>query len=55
MATAQIVNAGKRSLKEQGIKLPEVLSFKKYGVRPKPGSFVDKMVKENRVQFVSGE
>jgi len=55
VATAQIVNAGKRSLKEQGIKLPEVLSFKKYSVRPKPGTFVDKMVKEGRVQFVGKE
>lgn len=53
VATVQIVNAGKRVLKEQGIKLPEILPFKKYSVRPKPGSFIEKMIKDGRVQYTA--
>lgn len=53
VAVAQMIKAGKMALGDQGIKLPEILSFKKYSVKPKPGSFVAKLIKEGRVQFVS--
>ena len=53
VATAQIVKGGKLALKEHGIELPTVLPFKKYSVRPKPGSFVEKMIKDGKVQFAA--
>ncbi len=46
------MKAGTKVVQEQGIKLPEILSFKKYSVKPKPGSFVEKIIKEGRIEFI---
>ncbi len=51
VAVAQMIMAGKKSLKEQGIKLPEILSFKKYSVTPKRGTFIEKMIKEGKIEY----
>ncbi|MDP2643328.1 MAG: flavodoxin family protein [Desulfobacterales bacterium] len=50
---ALIVKAGKEELAKKGIKLPEIFSFKKYSVKPKRGSFVEKLMKEGKLQYVS--
>lgn len=52
VSTAQILNLGGKAALEKGIPRLDLLPFKKYSVKPKPGSFVDKLIKEGRVEFV---
>ena len=51
VSTAQILNLGKQAALDAGIPPVDLLSFKKYSVKPKPGSFVEKLIKEGRVQW----
>lgn len=49
-----IVKAGVEALEEKGIQYPKPsLCFKKYSVKPVPGSYVDKLIKEGKLELVS--
>ncbi len=51
VTVAQMLISGKRAMQAQGIKLPEILSFKKYSVTPKKGTFIEKMIKDGKIQY----
>jgi len=53
--TAMTLKLGREAFKEQGLNEPENISFARYSVRPKKGSYVDRLCKEGRVKFVSKE
>ncbi|MFC1979219.1 hypothetical protein ACFLVP_04455, partial [Chloroflexota bacterium] len=44
--------AGDKALNELDIKLPEIPKWKRWNIKPKPGSFMDKRVKEGLVELV---
>jgi hypothetical protein len=46
---------GRAAFKQAGYYAPEAAPFTKYSVKPKPGSYVDKLIKEGKVTFVSQE
>jgi multimeric flavodoxin WrbA len=50
---AMIMKLGKGAFDEKGFKEPESISFTRYSVRPKSGSYLDKLYKEGKVTFVS--
>lgn len=52
---AQVVKAGTERLAQEGVQLPETFSFRRYSVRPKEGSYIDRLVKEGKVQLVLPE
>lgn len=54
-AVALEVKAGQQALAEAGISLPSTFSFKRYSVKPKEGSYIDKLVKEGEVELVLQE
>ena len=49
----KMTKAGKKVLEEQGITLPSPFTFPRYSVKPKKGTWVEKMVQEGRVEIVS--
>jgi multimeric flavodoxin WrbA len=52
---AMTLKLGRKAFKEAGFKEPELISFTRYSVKPKEGSYVDKLIKEGKVTFVSKE
>ncbi len=52
---ALMTKLGKERIKELGLKEPSGLPWKKYSVKPKPGSYVEKLIKEGKIEFVSKE
>ncbi len=46
---------GRKAFKEAGFKEPELIPFTKYSVKPKEGSYVDRLIKEGKITFVSKE
>jgi len=44
---------GRAAFAESGFEEPEPIPFTKYSVKPKKGSYVDKLIKEGKVTFVS--
>jgi multimeric flavodoxin WrbA len=52
-AAAMILKLGKKSFEEKGFKEPDLIPFTKYSVKPKKGSYVDQLIKEGKVTFVS--
>jgi multimeric flavodoxin WrbA len=52
---AMVLKLGREAFKAQGFQEPQIQSFTRYSVKPKPGSYVDKLVKEGKVTFVSKE
>jgi len=53
--SAMVMKIGREGFKKAGYKETEILSFSRYSVKPKAGSYVDKMIKEGKVTFVSQE
>ncbi len=49
---ALLTKLGKQALYDQGYKEVEFQSFVRYSVKPKPGSWVDKLIKEGKVIYV---
>ncbi|MBI2829573.1 MAG: flavodoxin family protein [Chloroflexi bacterium] len=43
------------AFKEAGFSAPEILPFREYPIMPEPGSWVDKLMKEGKVSYVSRE
>jgi multimeric flavodoxin WrbA len=52
---AMVMKIGREGFKKGGFKQLETIPFTKYSVKPKEGSYVDKMIKEGKVKFVSQE
>lgn len=50
---AMTLKMGRKAFIEAGFKEPELIAFTKYSVKPKEGSYVDRMIKEGKVTFVS--
>lgn len=52
---AMLLKAGQETLAAEGLKEPEVRSFTRYSVKPKPGSYVDRLCKEGKVRYIPKE
>lgn len=52
---AMTMKLGRKAFLEGGYKEPERISFTRYSIRPKAGSYVDKLVKEGKVVYISPE
>jgi hypothetical protein len=52
---AMLMKLGREAFRKGGYKEAEIRSFTRYSVKPKKGSYVDKMIKEGKVTFVSQE
>ncbi len=50
---AMVMKLGREAFDKKDLKKTEFMSFTKYSVKPKPGSYVDKLIKEGKVTFVS--
>jgi len=53
--SAMVMKLGRETFNKAAFKETEVIPFTKYSVKPKPGSYVDKLIKEGKVTFVSQE
>ncbi len=53
--TAMSLKLGRRAFKDAGYEEPENISFTRYSVKPKKGSYVDRLIQEGKVEFVSKE
>jgi multimeric flavodoxin WrbA len=49
--TAMVTKLGRQTFYERSLKEPNFQSFVKYSVRPKPGSWIDKLTKEGKVIY----
>jgi multimeric flavodoxin WrbA len=52
---AMVMKLGRETFKKEGFKEMEVIPFTRYSVKPKEGSYVDRLIKEGKVTFVSQE
>ncbi len=52
---AMTLKLGRTVFKQAGYYAPEPMPFTKYSVKPRPGSYVDRLIKEGKVTFVSKE
>jgi multimeric flavodoxin WrbA len=52
---AMVMKLGRETFKKEGFKEMEVIPFTRYSVKPKPGSYVDRLIKEGKVTFVGQE
>jgi multimeric flavodoxin WrbA len=52
---SMLMKLGRTAFAESGFEEPELIPFTKYSVKPKKGSYVDKLIKEGKVTFVSQE
>lgn len=50
---AMTLKLGRKAFEKEGFKEPEVISFRRYSVRPKKGSYIEKLIEEGKVDFVS--
>lgn len=50
--TAMITKTGRKTLLEGGFQEPQFQSFVRYSVKPRPGSWVDSLVKKGKVVYV---
>jgi multimeric flavodoxin WrbA len=50
---AMTLKLGRETFKEKGFEEPEIMSFTRYSVKPKKGSYVEKLTKEGKVAFIS--
>lgn len=52
---AMYMKLAREAFKEAEIKAPEVMPYTEYYIKPEPGSYVDKLMKEGKVKYVSEE
>jgi multimeric flavodoxin WrbA len=52
---AMILKMGKQAFKGSGLKELELIPFPRYSVKPKPGSWIQKLVDEGKVELVTKE
>lgn len=50
---AMTLKLGRRAFAERGFKEPEPISFTRYSIKPKKGSYLEKLVKEGKMVYVS--
>jgi multimeric flavodoxin WrbA len=50
---AMTLKLGREAFKAAGFQEPELIPFTTYSVKPKEGSYVDRLIKEGKVKFVS--
>ncbi|MBW2609958.1 MAG: flavodoxin family protein [Deltaproteobacteria bacterium] len=55
VTTALTLKLGRKALKETDFQEPENISFTKYSVKPRKGSYVARLMEEGKVQFISKE
>lgn len=48
---SKAVKTGIEGLEKAGVKMPEVVTFRRFAGKPLPGSYVDKLVKEGRIKL----
>jgi hypothetical protein len=53
--SAMVLKLGRDAFQKGGYEETELIPFTKYSVKPKKGSYVDKLVKEGKVTLVSKE
>jgi multimeric flavodoxin WrbA len=53
--TAMSLKLGRLAFKDAGYEEPENISFTRYSVKPRKGSYVDRLIQEGKVEFVSKE
>ncbi len=53
--SAMMMKLGKLACAEADVKTPNSQYFVRYSIKPKPGSVIDKMVKEGKVTYVPPE
>ncbi|MBW2029208.1 MAG: flavodoxin family protein [Deltaproteobacteria bacterium] len=49
---AMMTKLGKERIRELGLTEPEVFPWPRYSVKPIPGSWIDKLIKEGKVEYV---
>ena len=52
---ALTLKLGRKAFAEKGFDEPETISFTRYSVKPKKGSYVDRLVEQGKVAYVSQE
>jgi len=52
---AMFMKMARTAFKEAEIDAPEILPYTEYQIKPEPGSWVDKLMKEGKVKYVSDE
>jgi len=52
---AMFMKMARTAFKEAEIDAPEILPYTEYPIKPEPGSWVDKLMKEGKVKYVSTE
>ncbi|MBI2830036.1 MAG: flavodoxin family protein [Chloroflexi bacterium] len=52
---AMFMKVSRLAFEQAGFEAPEIVPFTEYYMRPEPGSYVDKLMKEGKVKYVSPE
>ncbi|MBI2829913.1 MAG: flavodoxin family protein [Chloroflexi bacterium] len=52
---AMFMKLGRTAFQQGGYRTPEVVPFTEYYLKPEPGSYVEKLMKEGKVKYVSPE
>jgi hypothetical protein len=53
--SSMVMKLGRDIFRQAGYKETVAMPFTKYSVKPKPGSYLDKLIKEGKVEFISQE
>jgi hypothetical protein len=48
-----ITKLGKQDFKTQGFTEPEIVPFLRYAIKPKPGSWLEKLIADGKIEYVS--
>lgn len=51
-SVAKIINNGIKALEDSGTPVPEVLTYRRFPGKPAPGSYLEKQVKDGKIQLV---
>jgi len=49
---SRVVNQGIEGLEKAGVKMPPVVTYKRFPEKPAPGSYLEKLVNEGKMKFV---
>lgn len=50
---AMITKLGRKEFKSQGLTEPEIVPFLRYAIKPKPGSWLEKLINDGKIEYVS--
>ena len=53
--SAMVMRLARDGFKEAEVKAPQMMPYTEYYMRPEPGSYVDKLMKDGKVKYVSPE